>query len=301
MAKSRKGLGKGLDALLKMNVQDDTDLPVQGSSALVSTEKPVIAGFTELNIQDIKTNPDQPRKQFDEAALAELATSIKNYGLIQPITVTKVGTKYEIIAGERRYRAVKMLGLKSVPVIIKDIAQKERLATSLIENIQRESLNPVEEALAYNNLIETYDITQEELGERLGKSRTAVTNTIRLLQLDAEIQHLLMDGTITAGHARAILSIQDVKQHGTFTRHIVSDKLTVRESEQLARKWPLKAKKSAPVTQKKKELELVKAEERIQQQIQTKVKIVGSSKKGKIQIEYFTQEELERLIEYFEV
>lgn len=299
MSKNKKGLGMGLEALLKMNVAEESDNRTDNggdSDAQPQSKKEVIAGFVELEISRIVPNPDQPRKNFDETALNELAQSIKNYGLIQPITVIKNDDVYEIIAGERRYRAAKIAGLTKIPVIIKDLSQRKKLEMSLVENIQRENLNSIEEALAYSSLIDTYNITQEELASSIGKSRTTITNSMRLLNLDAQIRSFIMQGKITPGHARAILSINDVVQHVPFARYIIDHKLSVREAESLAKKWPLKKHKAAkqePV----KDVALKNAEEKLKQRLQTKVMIAGTSKKGKIQIDYFTQEELERIIE----
>ncbi|OHD12291.1 MAG: hypothetical protein A2Y34_01315 [Spirochaetes bacterium GWC1_27_15] len=290
MAKVNRGLGLGLDALLKVNVSDE-------SKPETNDESNVIAGFVELSIEKIFPNPNQPRKNFIEESIESLSQSIKNFGILQPITVAKKGEVYEIIAGERRYRAAKLAGLEKIPVIIKDLSQKEKMEISLVENIQRENLNPIEEGLAYLTLIETYTITQEELSGRLGKSRTAITNTLRLLNLNPQIQKWLIESKITPGHARSVLSIEDKNQHVSFADYIIQNNLSVRETEQLAKKWPpvhhQKPKKQTSL----RELELQKAEEKLAEKIQTKVSIAGSSIKGKIQIEYFSQEELERILE----
>ncbi len=291
MAKTNRGLGMGLDALLKVNIQDEEKTP-----NLQNPEENILAGFVEIPIDKIVTNPNQPRKNFSEELLENLATSIKNFGVIQPITVSKKDDTYEIIAGERRYRAAKIVGLEKIPVIIKDLSLKEKMEISLVENIQRENLNPIEEGLAFLSLIETYNITQEELSERVGKSRTAITNTIRLLNLDPQIQKWITEDKLTPGHARAILSINEKKQHISFANYIIQNNLSVRESEKISKKWPFEiyTKKSHP---KIREIEIQKAEEKISQKFQTKVNIVGSSIKGKIHIEYFKQEDLERILE----
>lgn len=292
MAKSNKGLGMGLEALLKMNVQNDQP----DNKVNVSEEDKVIAGFVEIPINKIVPNQDQPRKNFNEESIDELAQSIKNYGLIQPITVIKKDNVYEIVTGERRYRASKKAGLEKMPVIIKDISQREKLAVSLIENIQRENLNPIEEALAFSSLIESYNITQEELSQKLGKSRTAITNSIRLLNLDIQIRSWLMEGKLTPGHARAILSITNTKFHIPFADYLIQYELSVRESEDLAKKWPLQKEKSKKtITSKSNEIR--EAEEKLEQKLQTKVMINGKINKGKIQIDYFSEDELERIID----
>ena len=295
MAKSNRGLGMGLDALLKVNIQDEEKSP-----NLQNPEENVIAGFVEIPIDKIFPNPNQPRKSFGEESLENLAISIKNFGVIQPITVTKKNDIYEIIAGERRYRAAKKVGLEKIPVIIKNLSQKEKMEISLVENIQRENLNPIEEGLAFLSLIETYSITQEELSGRLGKSRTAITNTIRLLNLDPQIQKWITEEKISPGHARTVLSIEDKNQHMSFANYIIQNNLSVRESEQISKKWPLEifTKKETP---KIREIEVQRAEEKIAQKFQTKVNIIGSSLKGKIHIEYFKQEDLERILEILNI
>lgn len=295
MAKNNRGLGMGLDALLKVNIQDEDKSP-----NLQNPEENVIAGFVELPIDKVLPNPNQPRKNFSEEALESLAVSIKSFGVIQPITVAKKNDIYEIIAGERRYRAAKKVGLEKIPVIIKDLSQKEKMEISLVENIQRENLNPIEEGLAFLSLIETYSITQEELSGRLGKSRTAITNTIRLLNLDPQIQKWITEEKLTPGHARTILSVEDKSQRISFADYIIKNNLSVRESEQISKKWPLQtfSKKDTP---KVREIEIQMAEEKIARKLMTKVNIVGTSLKGKINIEYFKQEDLERILEILEV
>lgn len=293
MAKINKGLGMGLDALFKLNVTEDDNNKENNES-----DNKVVAGFVELPLEKILPNPDQPRKNFTEESIESLSQSIKAYGIIQPITVSKKGEFYEIIAGERRYRAAKLLGLKKIPAIIKDTSQREKLELSLIENIQRENLNPIEEAIAYSNLIETYGMTQEELSERLGKSRTSITNFIRLLNLDIQIQKWIIEGAITSGHARTILSIEDKKEHINFAQYIIKNNLSVREAEKLAKIWSIE-KKNKKNTMVVREIALQEVEENLKRKLQTKVNIIGTSHKGKIQIEYFSQEELERLLEIF--
>lgn len=293
MAKINRGLGRGIDALLKMNVSED-------NGDISEKEKNILAGFSEIDIEKVSPNPSQPRKNFSLESIENLAQSIKNFGIIQPITIAKKGDGYEIIAGERRYRAAKIAGLTKIPVIIKDLTQKEKLEISLIENIQRENLNPIEEALAYSNLIESYDITQEELAESIGKSRTSITNFIRLLNLDIQIQKWIMEQVLTPGHARTILSVQDKTEHINFANYIIQNNLSVREAEQFSKKWPIEQKSIKEKSKSSmRELELENAEKELERKLQTKVNIIGSSYKGKIQIEYFSQEELERLLDIF--
>jgi len=300
MAKNKKGLGMGLDALLKMNVQDIPD-----NNELVtenkSIEEKVIAGFVELPIDKIVPNPDQPRKNFDEQSLNELSQSIKNFGLIQPITVVKKEHIYEIVAGERRYRASIKAGLEKIPVIIKDISQRKKLEMSLVENIQRENLNAIEEALAFSSLIESYNITQEELADSIGKNRTTITNSIRLLNLDVQIRRWIMDCKLSSGHGRAILSLEDKDEHLSFATHIINNNLSVRDAESAAKKWPVKKDIKKETKHIYKSLELKRAEEKLQRKFQTKVLFFGNEKKGKIQIDYYSTEELERILEVLNI
>ncbi len=300
MAKSRGGLGgMGLDALLKVNVQNDNTIKSEDSSP-----ENVLAGFVELPIDKIVPNNNQPRKYFDDEAIENLSISIKNFGVIQPITVVKKDSKYEIIAGERRYRASIKAGLEKIPVIIKDLSQKEQLEISLVENIQREDLNPIEEALAYMSLIDAYNLTHEEISKRVGKSRTAITNTIRLLNLEPQIQKWITDGLLPPGHARVILSVEDKGEHLKFADYIIKNNLSVREAEALSKKWSTDrdiGNSKKPTKQAMREIEIQDAEDRIAKKLQTKVKISGTSIKGKITIDYFTQEDLERILELWEI
>ncbi len=301
MAKNR-ALGRGLDSLMKLNVSDDdTGTPAE-------SQDHVAAGFVELDIDKVTPNPNQPRKDFENESLEYLSQSIKTFGIIQPITVAKFGTTYEIVAGERRYRAAKLAGLDKIPVIIKDLSRKEQFELSIVENIQRVDLNPIEEALAYLSLIDTYSITHEHLAGRMGKSRTSITNTMRLLNLDPQIQRWLIEGKISSGHARTILSIPDKTKHIPFANWIIERNLSVREAEKLSKKWQDEEKtgeyQTAGGTEKKrelKEIELKYAEEKLSSKLQTKAIINGNSKNGKIVIEYFSLEELERLMEVFGV
>lgn len=301
MAKNKKGLGMGLDALLKMNVQDEIPEADSLTSENVSAEEKVIAGFVELPIDKIVPNSNQPRKNFDEQSLNELAQSIKNFGLIQPITVVKKEHIYEIVAGERRYRASIKAGLEKIPVIIKDISQRKKLEMSLVENIQRENLNSIEEALAFSSLIESYNITQEELADSLGKNRTTITNSIRLLNLDVQIRRWIMDGKLSSGHGRAILSLENKDEQVNFATFIINNNLSVRDAESAAKNWPVKRAKKKETKSIKKSIELQKAEEKLQRKLQTKVLFFGNEKKGKIQIDYYSTEELERILEVLNI
>lgn len=284
----------GINALLDVNVSSENN-----GEKSENNQPEILAGFAELDISEIITNPNQPRKTFSQESIDELAQSIKTVGIIQPITVVKNGDKYEIIAGERRYRAAQVAGLTKVPVLIKDLSLRQKLEISLIENIQRENLNAIEEAIAYQNLIEQYDLTQEEMAETVGKSRTAITNSMRLLGLDPMVQKMVMDKEISAGHAKAVLAVSDKSYQASFAMYIKDNSLSVREAESLAKKWPLpeKPKSSSGGGKAMREVELDDAERELAGILQTKVSIIGSSFKGKIQIEYFSLDELERLLE----
>lgn len=289
----KRGLGKGLDSMIpeKLLVGKNTD----NSGQDVSRE-------TFININDIEPNREQPRRYFEEDALQELADSIKQYGVIQPLILQKKGKLYYIVAGERRWRAAKLAGLKKVPALIKDYTDQEVLEVALIENIQREDLNPIEEALAYQNLIKEYGLTQDQLAEKLGKSRTAITNSSRLLKLNPKVQQMLIDGMISEGHGRALLQIIDADMQYEVAQHIFDQKLSVREVEKLAKKLQSGEKPPKEVTENSKDDVIYHdIEDRIREIMGTKVVIHKQVKdKGKIEIEYYSKDELERLIELFE-
>ena len=286
-------LGQGEDALFQMNVP---------SWAADKNEESISAGFTYLPLESIIPNPGQPRKEFEEQPLNELAQSIEKHGLINPIVVSKDDDKYIIIAGERRYRACKLLNLEKVPVSIMDLSKRQQFEMAVSENIHREDLNPVEEAIAYQSLIETYGETHEQVAESLGKSRAYITNSLRLLNLAADIQHWLIQGDLTPGHARTILSVADKNEHISFARYIIDNNLSVREAEKASKIWPKQKEKSGnKKEQRHQDVEIKIAEEKVASKLQAKVAINGNSQKGKIQIEYFSMEELEGLLEKFGV
>lgn len=289
-----KEMGKGVDALFSMNV----------ATASEKNAGAVSAGFTYLPLEHIIPNSGQPRKEFDTESLNELAHSIEKHGLINPIVVSKEeDNKYIIIAGERRYRACKLLDLDEVPVSIMDLSKRQQFEMAISENIHREDLNPVEEAIAYQSLIETYGETHEQVAESLGKSRAYITNSLRLLNLDPEIQHWLIDGNLTPGHARTILSVEDKNEHVSFAKYIIDNNLSVREAEKAAKSWSSKQKekKNTAKEQHHQDIEIKIAEEKVASKLQAKVAINGNSQKGKIQIEYFSMDELEGLLEKFGV
>ena len=254
---------------------------------------------TIVKITQVEPNREQPRKNFDEDALQELADSIKQFGLLQPILVQDRKTHYEIIAGERRWRAAKLAGLKEVPVIIRDYTDQEIVEISLIENIQREDLNPIEEAQAYKRLLTEFNLKQDEVAERVSKSRTAVTNSMRLLKLCDEVQQMIIDDMLSTGHARALISIEDPEQQYTIAQKIFDEKLSVREVEKLVKDLnkPQKPKKES---KEDKSLDIIyqDIEEKLKQTLGTKVEISSKGNgAGKLEIEFYNHDDLDRIIE----
>lgn len=296
MAIKRNGLGKGLDSLIPNKTEKDT---FKNSHTI--KEETVSGGVGEgetlIKINKVEPNREQPRKDFDEDALLELADSIKQFGILQPLLVHKKKDYYEIIAGERRWRAAKLAGLKEVPVLIKDYTDQEIVEISLIENIQRENLNPIEEAMAYKRLLEEFSLKQDEVAERVSKSRTAVTNSMRLLKLSDSVQQMIVDDMITTGHARALLAIDDKEQQYIIANKIFDEKLSVRETEKLVKtlKNPKRDKK---VEKTAHTFIYDNIEEKIKNIIGTKVSVSPKDDgKGKIEIEYYSESELERIFD----
>ncbi|MBU5592402.1 ParB/RepB/Spo0J family partition protein [Clostridium sp. MSJ-4] len=272
------GLGKGLGALIP-----EEDMKEQNESNLIS-----------MNL--IKANSHQPRKLFDEEKISSLAESIKEHGIIQPIILKSMDKGYMIIAGERRWRAAKLAGLKEVPAIIMDLTDKQVLEISLIENIQREDLNPIEEALAYKKLIEDFNLTQEALSVRIGKSRAAIANTMRLLNLDTRVQDYLKDGVITEGHGRALLGILNKDLQYELSQKIIDEDLTVREVERIIKSLDKSNKESKQLKTLNPYYNDIK--ERLQSHFGTKVNINSKrNNKGKIEIEYYSEEDLQRILD----
>jgi len=291
MTAKRGGLGKGLDSLIKENKTAKHTTPVKKEVVKVN------AGPIMMKINDVEPNRDQPRKNFEEDALLELADSIKQFGILQPLIVQKRNDYYEIIAGERRWRAAKQAGIKEVPVIVKEYTDQEIVEISLIENIQRENLNPIEEAQAYKRLLNEFSLKQDEVAERVSKSRTAVTNSMRLLKLDDRVQQMIIDDMISTGHARALLAIEDKEQQYTLANKIFDEKLSVRDTEKLVKllKKP-KKEKEKPVIQNAFVYEDL--EERMKTIIGSKVHVNHKANgKGKIEIEYYSDNDLERIFE----
>ena len=295
MAVKKKGLGKGLDSLIPDN-KSIKSIQTAKVSAPKKEEK-IKDGVLMMKTNEVEPNREQPRKNFDEDALLELADSIKQFGVLQPLLVRKRKDYYEIIAGERRWRAAKMAGVKEVPVIIKEYTDQEILEIGLIENIQRENLNPIEEAIAFKRLLEEFNLKQDEVAERVSKSRTAVTNSMRLLKLNDKVQQMIIDDMISTGHARALLAIDDPELQYTLANKIFDEKLSVREIEKLVKeiKNPKKKKEK-----KKAENEFIyrDLEDKMKDVFGTKVSIASKGKgKGKIEIEYYSDDELEHLFD----
>lgn len=282
MSVKKRGLGKGLSAL----ISDETIMEDNNK-----TKESVI----NIDIDLIVPNENQPRQEFDEVALSELTDSIKIHGLIQPILVRKIKDKYEIIAGERRWRASQVAGLKAVPCLLKDVTEEVAAKFALIENIQREDLNPIEEAIAYKRLMQDYSLTQEEVASQVGKSRPYIANTVRLLNLDEGIINYISKGELTSGHGKALLGIKDKKQQLITAEQIIKNNLNVRDTENITNEKANISKK----TKKKnlKDTNIIDLEESLMKILGTKVNLVQGSKKGKIEIEYYGYEDLERIID----
>lgn len=307
MAVRKGGLGKGLDSLIAPSsaakssagsAKKEPEVKIVEKVVEKVVEKPV---EMKVRISEVEPNREQPRKNFDEDGLIELADSIRQFGILQPILVKKKEEYYEIIAGERRWRAAKLAGLKEVPVIVKEFSDQEVVEISLIENIQRESLNPIEEAVAFKRLMEEFHLHQDEIAERVSKSRTAVTNSMRLLKLDDRVQQMVIDEMITTGHARALLAIEDKDEQYILAGKVFDEKLSVRETERLVKEVLNPKVKKPKETDSAQDAIYESLEEKIKGIVGTKVSIRrGSKQKGKIEIEYYSQEELERLVELFE-
>ena len=293
MPGKKSGLGKGLDSLIPNKKNDISDSKVEKKQEK-ENDSPK-SGEIMVRINEVEPNRDQPRKDFDEDALMELADSIRQFGILQPLLVQKKKNYYEIIAGERRWRAAKLAGIKEVPIIVKDYTDQEIVEISLIENIQRENLNPIEEAMAFKRLLQEFQLKQDEVAERVSKSRTAVTNSMRLLKLSPRVQQMIIDDMISTGHARALLAIDDEEQQFILANKIFDEKLSVRETEEL-----VKALKNPKKEVKKEKPEHTFIYENIEEQIKnimgTKVSVNQKANgKGKIEIEYYSEEELERI------
>ena len=297
-----RGLGRGLDAMISDSSKSRQEEKKIESPVVKEADRDPKDNVIMVKIAQVEPSRKQPRKQFDEDALLELAESIKQFGVLQPLLVQKKDDYYEIIAGERRWRASKLAGVKDIPVMGKDFSDQEAVEISLIENIQRENLNPIEEAAAYKRLMEEFHLKQDTIAERVSKSRTAVTNSMRLLKLDERVQQMLIDEMLTTGHARALLAIEDKELQHSAAVKVFDEKLSVRETEKLV-------KEILNPHEKEKEKEKDRAQDLVYEQLEEKIKgIIGSKvairrrskDKGRIEIAYYSQEELERIVELLE-
>lgn len=309
MAAKRKGLGKGINNLIPetdvirstpKKKTEKKEVVKEVVKEVIKEVKVPVPGDTMMKISDIEPNREQPRKNFDKEALQELADSIKQFGIIQPIVVQKKDDYYEIIAGERRWRAAKLAKLKEVPVIIKEYSDREVMEIALIENIQRKDLNPIEEALAYKSLIDEYSLKQEELANRVSKSRTAIANSMRLLKLTDSVQNMLINDEISMGHARALLTLEQEDLQIEAAKTIVSKGLSVRDTEKLVKSILNPKQVKLPIPSAEAAIYDTIAN-KLREKMGTKVSINHKKNgKGKIEIEYYSQEELERLLEMFD-
>lgn len=277
---SKRGLGKGLGALIPEGEESDRN------------------SIVEIKITDIEANDRQPRKAFNDETLVDLSESIKEHGVVQPIIVRKLGSSYQIIAGERRWRAARLAGKKTIPAIVKECSDLEVMELALIENLQREDLNSIEEATAYKSLIEEYNMTQDEISKKIGKSRPAIANSLRLLQLPQEIKNMIAEGKISQGHARALLSISGEKKQIDMAEKIIAQQLNVRQIEKLAK--DTKQKKKKEVLPDAYQIEINQLEERLRAVFGTKVTIHHKKNKGSIEIEYYSDEEFDRIFDLLE-
>lgn len=310
----KSALGKGLGAIFgddvventqtieKKNVSRETSMRKNSNAEAVKEEEPGKEYMMKLSLID--PNGEQPRKDFNQEQIAELADSIKRYGVLQPLLVQKKGERYEIIAGERRWRAAKEAGIKEVPVVVREYTKQQSMEIALIENVQRADLNPIEEAMAYQQLMQEFDLTQEEIAERVSKNRATITNSMRLLKLDKRVQEMLVQGQLSSGHARALLTLEEGEQQYQVALKIIGEKLSVREVEKLV-KALMKPKKAPKEKENEEERDLSfifrDLEERMKQVMGTKVVINKRDKnKGKVEIEYYSEAELERIVELIE-
>jgi len=288
LAKAKRGLGKGLNALIPQKLEEEIFLNQKEDNKIVSI----------INIDEIKPNINQPRKYFDKDKIKGLEESILRHGIIQPIIVRKLKNGYEIVAGERRWRAAKNANIKEIPCIIKDLDNKKLMELSLIENLQREDLNEIEEAMAYKRLNEEFNMTQDTIANIVGKSRPYIANTLRLLNLDKEVMEMIAQGKITSGHGRALLRVEDINIQKKVALRIFSDNLTVRETEKLVSEIVDRTDRKQKVRNKVKDSSIVYIEEKMKEILGTKVNIVKGKKKGKIEIEYYSDDDLERILEF---
>ena len=289
----KKGLGKGLGSLFS-----ETDIEEVTSDIKPSKE----GDITNIRMSLIEPNKKQPRRHFDEDKINALAESISEHGLIQPIIITpSENGMYKIVAGERRWRAAKKAKLKEIPAVVRSYNEEQVAEIALIENLQRENLNPIEEAIGYNLLMEEFSLTQELISQRVGKSRSAVANSLRLLSLENDIQKMLIDGSLTSGHARAVLSLDDKDLRIALSKRIIEDNLNVRQAEALARQLQRKTPPKKKQEKTAYDIEIEKLQNKLSSAMGTKVNINHTPKKGKIEIEYYGNDDLERILEFFKI
>ena len=301
---AKKGLGRGLGAIFGEDVVKESNEELANTKKAISSPREETGGEIMVKVSLIEPNRDQPRKDFNEEELQELAESIKNYGVLQPLLVQKKGTSYELIAGERRWRAAKLAGLREVPVVLREYNKQQAMEIALIENVQRSDLNPIEEAQAYQQLVKEFHLTQEEIAVRVSKNRATITNAMRLLKLDSQIQDLLIKGMISSGHARALLSLEDGQLQKKAAQEILDRGLSVRETEKLVKKMGKDLSPKEEKAEKRDDaLTLIfrELEERMKSIMGTKVSNHNKDKnKGRIEIEYYSEAELERIVEMIE-
>ena len=291
-AVKKGGLGKGLDSL----IADKVSRPVSVNSADMKSENAIDGILVSIN--KVEPNHDQPRKNFDEDTLVELSDSIRQFGVIQPLIVQNKNDYYEIIAGERRWRAARMAGLKEIPVIVRDMTGREAVEISLIENIQRENLNPIEEAVAYKRLLTEFNLKQDEVAERVSKSRTAVTNSMRLLKLNEKVQQMVIDDMISTGHARALLAVEDPEEQYALAQRIFDERMNVRDVEKLVKNLHKPEKVKKKNDNKVMEVIYQDIENKLKQRLSTKVIVTPKGEgSGKIEIEFYNHEDLDRLLD----
>jgi len=283
MAKPKRGLGKGLNALIPESYE-----------SVIKTEEKGNRTVNNIDINKIKPNKNQPRKYFDKEKIFNLEKSIEIHGIVQPIIVRRVDNGYEIVAGERRWRAAKNVGLKEIPCIVKDLNEESLVEISLLENLQREDLNDIEEAVAYKRLLEEFNMTQERISNVVGKSRPYIANILRLLNLNSDVQKMISEGKISGGHGKALLRIENEKLQREVAEKIIKNQLTVRETEKLVAKL-IEEKKKDKAKLEKKDNNILFLEETLKEVLGTKVNIINGRKKGKIEIEYYSDEDLERI------
>ena len=292
MAKKARALGRGLEALFgDMEVSVPAESAVKEPAAQTGEEE---SSVSYIDINDIKPNENQPRKTFDEEKLEELASSIKAHGLIQPIVVRKASSGYEIVAGERRWRAARKAALKQIPALIRDLTDEENMLLSIIENMQREDLDPIEEAEGINQMIKKYGMNQEQVSVSLGKSRPYISNQLRLLKLPEDIQSMVSRKDLSAGHVRALINVSDTDKQIALAKRAAEEGLSVRQVEMLAKGVKSGRKKAV---RKRKSADIKKVEEELREVLGAKVNLSDKGKKGRIEIEYYSRDELERLIE----